>query len=116
MSQKKFTLGIDLGTSNCALSVCDLATDDHHLERLLSLFEDWARALDAGHRAGVIHGALAPEDLIVGTGGKPNAIRRPGLGPAASGVSSCTSVNTGAPTSRFTFSRMRSPSSSPGPR
>ena len=28
MSQKKFTLGIDLGTSNCALSVCDLATDD----------------------------------------------------------------------------------------
>jgi hypothetical protein len=28
MSQAKFTLGIDLGTSNCALSVCDLASDD----------------------------------------------------------------------------------------
>lgn len=28
MSQAKFALGIDLGTSNCALSVCDLASDD----------------------------------------------------------------------------------------
>ena len=28
MAGKKFTLGIDLGTSNCALSVCDLGTDD----------------------------------------------------------------------------------------
>jgi len=28
MSQPKFTLGIDLGTSNCALSVCDLESDD----------------------------------------------------------------------------------------
>ncbi|MFT5411286.1 MAG: molecular chaperone DnaK (HSP70), partial [Verrucomicrobiales bacterium] len=28
MSDKKFTLGIDLGTSNCALSVCDLGSDD----------------------------------------------------------------------------------------
>lgn len=28
MSQPKFALGIDLGTSNCAMSVCDLATDD----------------------------------------------------------------------------------------
>ena len=28
MSQAKFSLGIDLGTSNCALSVCDIESDD----------------------------------------------------------------------------------------
>ena len=28
MPQPKFALGIDLGTSNCALAVCDLSSDD----------------------------------------------------------------------------------------
>jgi hypothetical protein len=63
-----------------------LARDERHLAELLRLFALWARRLDCAHRAGVIHGALAPEDFVIDTGPQGASIRRIGLGPAASGL------------------------------
>ncbi|MEZ6195277.1 MAG: protein kinase [Planctomycetota bacterium] len=61
-----------------------LASRRSHLTPLLATFAGWARALDRAHAAGVVHGGLAPEDLLLDAEGRVG-IRGFGDSPLATG-------------------------------